>query len=946
MDMFAVDDEVVRWETALLSLRGVERLSLLCQLAWHLRQRDTERALRLADEADTLLPKAQFDANRLQSDSARLALVRAESQWLSGQLDEALLRTQAILQQAKGIDDVTLAADAHWLLAWISIDRGEHERADQELAACGELARGCADTTRLELSDACRARWAVLHDLNYALRTWGDRFNDRSDPGHPALAVWVYDYLALAASQAADFGAAAGYYIRCYEAALDTGQLRAAITAATNIAEDFTLLNDHHSALEWVQTALELSRPTGWPRSIGACLMHSADTLRRLGQLDSATELLDEALTTLTPFANARSYGMALQFRGDLCLDQQDYEGALDAFLKLEARGKALDQSDFRSAAGRGQAHAMSYLGRAAEALEVAAQAVDIAAEQHNSYNQIAALRVMAMIHSHHDLPAPPGMTELNPALHYLHQALTVASTIDGYTVPGDLLDQIAREHANAGDFEHAYEIALSASVAREKTHSQEATNRAIAMQVHHQTEHARNEGYHHRELAESEARRAEVLQRTSATLERLSSIGQEITAHLDAEAVFETLNRHIHGLLTASTFAIYLTDPTGKELGRAFGIELGKPLPDNRISLTNQDAFSVRCLTERREIYVENWLEETRRSPVVPGTIQNLSALFSPLVAGDKTIGVMTVQAIESHAYGDTERMIFRTLCAYGAIALDNADTYQRLQDAQTQLVSQEKLAALGSLMAGVAHELNTPIGNSLLIASTLHAKTTEIEQLMNGPGLKRSDLSNFIADAQKASTLVMRGLTSAADLVSSFKQVAVDRTTEQRRNFNLHLVCHEIIATMMNRVRAASHEIDLDVPEVIGMDSYPGPFGQVITNFINNALLHAFDGKPGGKMMLSAKLVGDTRVIVQFRDNGGGISPEHLHRIFDPFFTTKLGQGGSGLGLSISYNIVTSLLGGQVTVNSSADEGTTFTLDLPLTAPAHAPDSPSSIY
>jgi signal transduction histidine kinase len=189
------------------------------------------------------------------------------------------------------------------------------------------------------------------------------------------------------------------------------------------------------------------------------------------------------------------------------------------------------------------------------------------------------------------------------------------------------------------------------------------------------------------------------------------------------------------------------------------------------------------------------------------------------------------------------------------------------------------------------------------------------------------------------------MRGLTSAADLVNSFKQVAVDRTTEQRRMFNLQQVTHEIVATMMNRIRNANHSIEYDVPDGLAMDSYPGPFGQVIANFINNALLHAFEGRQHGQMTLSAARNGDARVLVTFSDNGGGIAPTHLSRIFDPFFTTKLGQGGSGLGLSISYNIVTSLLGGQIAVQSGPD-GTTFTLDLPLTAPQHEETGPAAIY
>ena len=219
-----------------------------------------------------------------------------------------------------------------------------------------------------------------------------------------------------------------------------------------------------------------------------------------------------------------------------------------------------------------------------------------------------------------------------------------------------------------------------------------------------------------------------------------------------------------------------------------------------------------------------------------------------------------------------------------------------------------------------------------------------------MNGPGLRRSDLAAYIEDAGKASALVMRGLHSAAELVNSFKQVAVDRTTEQRRQFDLQQVSNEIIATVMNRIRSSGHRIETDIAFGIAMDSYPGPFGQVITNLINNALLHAFapapnDGGAGaGCMRLSATLDG-ARVQIVFADNGGGIAEQHLSRIFDPFFTTKLGQGGSGLGLSISYNIVTALLGGTIQVTSSAS-GTRFTLDLPLLAPQIDAATPANIY
>ena len=948
MEMFALEHDVAQWESALLPLRGAGRVPLLLLLSWHLRQRDCTRAIALSEEAQLLLPLAGLEAAATEQARARLQLVQAEVAWLQGALDSAESLAMAARATCDAHGDAVGCADAHWLLSSIAVDRGDHARCDAELLAAAEQAHGAGDAMRARLADAASARWAVLRDAPAAQARWGKHFQADSTSGKlPApLAAWVHDYRGLLAHTSRDLGAAAGHYMQSYEAALESGQLRGAITAAINIGDCFSSLNDNESALEWMQCALDLARPTGWPRSIGACQTHTAETMRKLGRLAAAEDLLREALHILTPVSGARTYANALFHLGELSLDKGDYDTALDAFSRLAQRAEALRQADFRSMAQRGSAHALSYLDRPDEALQAAERARQLATAQGDAMHQVAALRVLSMLHARHELPPPAGMQERNPALHFLHQALQVASSIEGYVPPGELLDALAREYAHAGDYARAYDIALDAGVAREKSHTQQARNRATAMQVYHQTEHARSEGYHHRELAASEARRAEVLQQTSDTLERLSAIGQEITTHLDASAVFQVLDRHVHALLPVNTFAVYMLDAAGTALRRAHGMEAGRPLPDNAIPLSNPRAYSVRCLLGRREVYIDQ-VPPKRHAYTVPGTLHNQSVLYVPLTVGERVLGVMTVQACHAHAYGERERLIFRTLCAYGAIALDNASAYRQLQDAQAQLVSQEKLAALGSLMAGVAHELNTPIGNSLLIASTMQQKTEDVERLMNGPGLRRSDLAAYIDDAGKASALVMRGLHSAADLVNSFKQVAVDRTTEQRRQFDLQQVSNEIIATVMNRIRSSGHRIETDIAFGIAMDSYPGPFGQVTTNLINNSLLHAFDQMDGGnagRMRLSAE-ADEARVLIVFEDNGGGIAEQHLSRIFDPFFTTKLGQGGSGLGLSISYNIVTALLGGTIQVASSP-AGTRFTLDLPLVAPQIDAATPANIY
>ncbi|MGV7210065.1 ATP-binding protein [Oxalobacteraceae bacterium A2-2] len=933
MELFAVNSEVAQWEAALAPLRGPARLSVLLPLAWHLRQRDTARACRLADEAGQLLTAAGFSDERRLRMAARLQLVHATAAWLAGQLERAAQLATDAFDVLCGQGVHSGCADAHWLLAWIAIDRGDHEGCDRELRAMAAIAREGGDGQRATIAEAVQARFAVLRDPATASAQWGNRFGTGAGR-HPGVTVWINDFLALAASLGGDISSAAGHYLAAHEAALETGQLRAAVTVATNMGESFAMLNAHDAALEWMQSALLLARRAGWPPTLGVSLTQTADAQRRLGRHDAAEELLQEALAILAPLPGGRAYAMALYCLGDLSLDRGLHQRALDAFLRLQERADALRQSDLQAVAQRGRAHALCLLDRPHQALQAATLAAHLAA-QASAVLHVAALRVLALVHDRHPLPPPPAMTAHSATLHYLQQALAVAATIKDYTAPPELFDALAQEYARLGDHALAYATARRAAAARAATHSQEATSRAVAMQVHHRSERARAEGQHHRELAAAEARRAAVLQQTSDTLQHLSAIGQEITAHLDAAAVFGTLDRHVHALLPADTFAIYLCDNRGGPLVRAFGVEDGKPLAANTIALDHPHAHAARCLSQRREIVVEHAPGDTVR-PITPQSLPSMSALFVPLLAGERALGVMTVQSMRLQAYGERERLIFRTLCAYGAIALDNADAYRQLKDAQTQLVAQEKLAALGALMAGVAHELNTPIGNSLLIASTLLEKTEALQARLNGPGLRRSELAAYVEDAATASGLVMRGLHSAAELVNSFKQVAMDRTTEQRRVYNLRQVAHEVIATMMNRVRAGGHQIDAELPDSLLLDGYPGPFGQVLANFINNALLHAFDRDSAGRMRLTAEPAGPERIRVVFTDNGRGIAPEHLSRIFDPFFTTKLGQGGSGLGLSISYNIVTALLGGQISVDSGP-QGTRFTLELPLSAPRH---------
>jgi two-component system NtrC family sensor kinase len=263
--------------------------------------------------------------------------------------------------------------------------------------------------------------------------------------------------------------------------------------------------------------------------------------------------------------------------------------------------------------------------------------------------------------------------------------------------------------------------------------------------------------------------------------------------------------------------------------------------------------------------------------------------------------------------------------------------ETLATLKNAQMEIQRSDRLAALGSLVAGVAHELNTPIGNCVTVASTLYDLSTQFRASMED-GLTRSRLIGFVDSNVQAGDILLRNLQNAAELIGSFKQVAVDRTSAQRRKFNLEEVIRETVLTMGARIKRSTHEIRIEVPDDITMDSYPGSLGQIVSNLINNAMLHGFDGRSKGLVLIQARMLYmNTPAAVELivGDNGVGISEANLGRIFDPFFTTKLGQGGSGLGLNIVYNLISDVLGGSIQVKSVPGEGTQFILILPLAAP-----------
>ncbi|NNM52891.1 MAG: hypothetical protein HKM02_11835, partial [Pseudomonadales bacterium] len=247
------------------------------------------------------------------------------------------------------------------------------------------------------------------------------------------------------------------------------------------------------------------------------------------------------------------------------------------------------------------------------------------------------------------------------------------------------------------------------------------------------------------------------------------------------------------------------------------------------------------------------------------------------------------------------------------------------------------ERLAALGKIVAGVAHDMNTPIGIALTASTTLVETVRRIDEEAQSGQIRRYILNQFITDSKLASQLIESNLHRAIDLISGFKQVAVDRASAQRRAFDLDVMLQTIVSTtLMPLLKPDGHELMLDIAGDMHMDSYPGPLGEVITNLVSNAIMHAFEDKRHGQMFLRARSLSGG-VEIKFSDDGKGIPPENLQKIFDPFFTTRMGRGGTGLGLSNVHTTVTGLLGGSISVSSVLGQGTEFRLLLPLHAPAY---------
>jgi signal transduction histidine kinase len=365
---------------------------------------------------------------------------------------------------------------------------------------------------------------------------------------------------------------------------------------------------------------------------------------------------------------------------------------------------------------------------------------------------------------------------------------------------------------------------------------------------------------------------------------------------------------------------------------------------------LTSKNLISV-AVRERRVVHEPDVLVSGGYSEL-QRTSGYRSILIVPMLREEAAIGAIAVMRLEPKLFPKAQVELLKTFAGQAVIAIENTRLFAEVQErtrqlskslddlraAQDSLVQTEKLAALGRLVAGVAHELNTPVGTSLTVASAFIDKTNRFEADVASGNVRRSRLTEFIAASREAASQITINLGHAADLIQSFKQVATDRNVSDRRRFDLGQVTEQVVKGLRFGLRNQNLKVSVECEPDLAMNGYPGPYGQVLTNLMLNSAVHAFPDGAQGTVRIAAQASGKGHVEVLFSDDGCGMSAEVKRQVFDPFFTTRRDQGSTGLGLHIVYNIVTNRLGGRINLESKPGAGTKIRIIMPREAPLEA--------
>ena len=424
-----------------------------------------------------------------------------------------------------------------------------------------------------------------------------------------------------------------------------------------------------------------------------------------------------------------------------------------------------------------------------------------------------------------------------------------------------------------------------------------------------------------------------QALQRSYQDVTLLQQISTEITASLDLKQVLTRCHHHLSEILDAHVLLIGIYRETEHKLDFAFWMEDNQLAPRFDIDLDQNWAPGVICFNRQQEILIGCNEDFLRYLPKIPEPLYGKltqSVLYFPLTVSGKAVGVFSVQSLEPHAYSESQIALLRTLASYVAISVANADSFEQLQLTQQQLITQEKMASLGALVAGVAHEINTPLGICVTASSHLQVELETIQQALDSKNIQQSQFQRFLQHLREGLKILQVNTARAADLVQSFKQVSVDQSNVTLREFSLRSYLQDVLLTLKPQLHKAGCALDFQCPEDIELYTDPGAIAQIITNLVLNSLLHGVNQVTEPRIQISFTQEG-RMVILKFGDNGIGMDQRALAHIFEPFYTTKRNKGGTGLGTHIVFNLVNGSLKGQIDVQSSPGAGLHYKISFP---------------
>lgn len=445
------------------------------------------------------------------------------------------------------------------------------------------------------------------------------------------------------------------------------------------------------------------------------------------------------------------------------------------------------------------------------------------------------------------------------------------------------------------------------------------------------------------------ERQRAENLQRA---LYQISELSNSVA---DTNKLYVGFHQIIGQLLDVKNFAITLYHPDDAEISIEYFVDEKEYLPPGTRFPFGVGLTSFVINTKEAQLIDSKRLQELISSATLSQGLGDMSVtswMGAPMLAHDMLYGVIVVQSYDPailYAKSDLDLLAFvanhvgraiHNVEADRALRIAKIDLEQQnislnqalssLQQAQVELVRQEKLASLGSLVAGIAHEINTPLGICVTATSHLLEEVKISRQECQEMEITKQNLTQFFDMFDQGLRILTTNINRAATLVRGFKQVAVDQSSGELREFDIRMYTEEILQSLSPKFKGKGVEVNINCAVGLIVKNYPGAFSQVLSNLLMNSLLHGFENKMKGRIDMSISLQ-DGNVIFEYADNGIGMDAESVKKLFDPFYTTKRGQGGSGLGAHIVYNLVTGALNGTIQVRSILDNGLCYRLCFP---------------